>query len=283
MQVLASSFPDPLGRRPFPLKANTTILTIGNSHTRQLMKTLVCQYSDEIQAVDMSMGFNSKRSDSFEVTFGNNSTLIVLTDNPLVYSTKWVDLLESGIQRKLSELDGIVVGKFNSFEESKEGTTFIKTIESLTRNMPSVDFSKIPPPSLQAFADAYKGPLIYVSMFAAYGKYAFRNATVTMQREKKRGRKNIALVDGRKYIEMMGIECGTDSYSKMKKCHEKGTKSNRPAEQMNRCIGNYGGHPDLIAWEIVEKLHALLSSSETPANTGTKVTKKPLTNKSNNF
>ena len=77
---VAESIPSPMGRRPFPIPANSSVLVIGNSHTRQMVKTLVCQHSSSVVKYDDRLGFATARSDAFLVRFANNATLISRTN-----------------------------------------------------------------------------------------------------------------------------------------------------------------------------------------------------------
>lgn len=101
-------------------------LITGNSHTRQMSETLLCQYSASVDSfVTQSVG--TGKSDYFDAHFHNGATLISLTNNPVVYSKYWERLVEGMIGRPLSSLDAIVLGKFNNHEESI-GTSFLKTV-----------------------------------------------------------------------------------------------------------------------------------------------------------
>ena len=48
----AVRFPEPLGRRRFPMAAHSTVVAVGNPHTRRTIMTLRCHFDDEIVAYD---------------------------------------------------------------------------------------------------------------------------------------------------------------------------------------------------------------------------------------
>merc|ERR1712183_698294 len=104
---------------------------------------------------------------------------------------------------------------------------------------------------------------------------------------------NVYLVDSRKYIEEIGLECGTDNKKTMGTCKENlasttnssakttktinlknivaisssedqnqtnsSKKNYRDPSDMHRCVGPRGGHTDLIAWDVTETLYSIKS------------------------
>ena len=48
MSSFLNTYPKSFGRQDYPLPQNTMILFVGNSHTRQITETIVCQYSDRL-------------------------------------------------------------------------------------------------------------------------------------------------------------------------------------------------------------------------------------------
>ena len=255
MHTLAETLPEPMGRRNFPAATNRDILVMGNSHTRQMIESLVCQYKNEVVQYDGNV-MRSNGTGSFKVSFANNSTILALNNNPLVYSPQWPKLIENLFGRPLNSYDGIVLGKFNTYEESI-GTNFLATItEALKDIQGNIDFSKTKPPALRDVANVFDGPVVYVSMFARYGN-PHLTANLQFIKTVNNTRHNLSTIYGRKYIDMMKMECGADAKS-TGLCYEDSDKNvSREANSMHRCVGSQGGHPDLIAWEVAEKLNAL--------------------------
>ena len=250
-----------MGRRPFPIPSNSTVLIMGNSHIRQMAETLLCQYADSVESFETT-SIGTGKTDFFVAHLHNNATLISLTNNPIVYSKDWKKLLQEVINRRLSSLDAIILGHFNNYSESK-GTNFLKTIDDIASNLNiTIDFENVAPPSLKDVAKVYKGPIVSVSMFGVQGIPEEKLSNTTQKSLLKyKSRDNVRVISGRKYIDELGMECGTDLYSsegsdctEMKKKNKKDDDS-RPADHMHRCIGSLGGHPDLIAWEAVEAVH----------------------------
>jgi hypothetical protein len=213
-----------------------------------MILSLLCQFNEEVIEHDNVMGFNSSREDSFRVRFRNNSTIMSLTNNPVVYSPHWVTLVENIVGRPLGSFDAIVLGKFNNYFESK-GTSFMETVtQALGNSQEGFDFSTARVPTLRDFMTIYNGPMLYVSMFSAYGQPELRdNMRVVKNTRRKRG--NISVINGRKYINLLKMECGGDRYEMVGTCTEK--------KNSHRCTGVKGGHPDLIAWEVAEFLNTL--------------------------
>lgn len=252
----SSMLPAPIGRRPFPLQDNTAVFAIGNSHLRQIFDELVCQYSDKIDRFNDD--FTGGYGEHFSVKFRNNATLVVMANSLFVYSPNWLEHLESVTKRKLSSFDAIVLGKFNEYKESR-GTKFAAAIQNISVGHSGVNFQTTPAPKLHNLAAVYRGPLIYVGMFAKYGQPQKDESIITMKEERrKNNRTNIYVIDARKHIKALG-ECGSDDGYTLGRCHESGdVNANRESENMHRCVGKFGGHPDLIAWEVVEQLHQII-------------------------
>jgi hypothetical protein len=73
----------------------------------------------------------------------------------------------------------------------------------------------------------------------------------------------IRVLSGRAHIEALGTECGTDGSNIVSECWNAGdtTPFGRKPQDMHRCTGPGGGHPDLLAWDVVEALHELLADA----------------------
>jgi hypothetical protein len=250
------------GRRDFPLPPNKTVLIFGNSHLRQVSKTLVCQYAHAIESFEVT------NADAFTIRFSNNSTWISITNSPIAYSYDWKYLLEhhhlGGRRSMESSLDAVVLGKFNLYEEAKH-TAFERTMRqeqqaSFVQGL--ADFETIPPPSLKEVAEAYSGPIVSVSMFSQYDQKRVNQQQQQQQllKSQQHKRDNLWFVDSRAYISQLG-ECGSDDKLTVGTCHEPGDvipNSNRNPADMHRCTGADGGHADLIAWDIVETLYQVV-------------------------
>jgi len=261
---IVENITEPMGRRPFPIPSNSTVLIMGNSHTRQMAETLLCQYADSVESFETT-SIGTGKTDFFVARLSNNSTLISLTNNPIVYSKDWKKLLQNVINRPLRSLDAIILGKFNGFLESR-GTNFLKTVDDVAKDLNiTVDFENVAPPSLKDVAKVYKGPIISVSMFGVQGESEERLSNNTQKSLLKyKHRENVRVVSGRKYINDLGMECGTDLYSSEGQgdCTENKKKKikddSRQADHMHRCTGLLGGHSDLIAWETVEGIYSMM-------------------------
>jgi hypothetical protein len=225
-------------------------LIFGNSHLRQVSKTLVCQYAHAIESFEIT------EADAFIIRFRNNATWISITNSPIAYSHEWQYLLESHIGRSLESLHAIVLGKFNLYEEAKH-TAFEQIMRQEQQAFIGLaDFETISPPTLKEVAEVYSGPIVSMSMFSQHDRKRVHQ-TLTLMRQLKDERDNLWFVDSRAYTSQLG-ECGSDDKLTVGTCHEPGDVihgSNRKPADMHRCTGSNGGHPDLIAWDIVETVY----------------------------
>ena len=166
------------GKREFPLDDNMTILAIGNSHLRQISKTIACQYAHQLKSIhylpsirdnntanttdddgdsdndnDNNNDNNNNNIESFFLEFSNNARWISVTNQVVLYSKEWMELLEefylnslypsssssssssSTSQRStgrgagllLKDIDAIIFGKFTTYKQAK-GTNFERTM-----------------------------------------------------------------------------------------------------------------------------------------------------------
>jgi hypothetical protein len=175
-------------------------------------------------------------------------------------------------------MDALVFGKFTLYEEALH-TQFEQTMneeqayyyEQQHDNTTSIRFSTIPPPQLVDAARLYQNPILAIPMFAANDVARSRTSRAQFATEFP-NRTNVHFINSRRYIDRLGLECGSDDKFTVGSCHEPGnhdgmvpnnttntSSSTRNPANMHRCAGPLGGHADLIAWDIIEKLHEVLS------------------------
>ncbi|GKY96597.1 hypothetical protein MPSEU_000619300 [Mayamaea pseudoterrestris] len=256
------------GRRKFPLPNNTYVFMLGNSHTRQVFNTLLCEYQNVISS---SRSYNDSFGASSESTFGftmshhfaNNATLVTVSNSPLVYNEQqWAKTFENLLDRSLESMDAVIMGRFNHFETTSK---YGREITAYSQSHPELFDDSYTSPTIESLAAMYKGPVIAVPMFAPHGQDVAESALRAIhyhQNETLPPRTNIRLVHARKHVEILG-ECGSDVHSDEPGiCRNTGDNHNggnlREPEAMHRCTGMKGGHPDLVAWDIVEELYDLL-------------------------
>jgi len=179
-----------------------------------------------------------------------------------------------------------------------KGTRTTSTHQTTTlTSTPIVNFTYILPPDIVGIAKIYNGPIISVSMFSksytldtqsSYDTYRQQCLLLAEKKEDDSNNttgnstcidnaadgninKNLYLIDSRRYIVEMGIECGTDDKKTIGTCHEplpiksledRGNQTNsttiqryRDPSDMHRCAGARGGHTDLVAWDVIESLY----------------------------
>jgi len=273
------------GRRRHPLPAQSNVLALGNSHLRQVSKTLLCQYASEIESIDY------RSPDVFQVRFTNKATWTSITNSVLVYSHQWDSLLQDFLlsstfqgtanltKAPLEYMDALVMGTFTQYQDAL-GTNFERTMALEQRffskamndpNQTLLDFASIPPPTLIDVAKRYpKLPLVSVSMFSAsdvermvqsrleYKKFLHHNQHLL---HKPTSRSSVHFINSRQYVERIHLECGSDDKMTLGDCHEPGEdipNSDRSPTNMHRCSGRKGGHADLIAWDVIDGLFDVL-------------------------
>jgi hypothetical protein len=188
------------GRRDFPVPANRTVFVLGNSHLRQISKTVICQYSNAIQSIYIHspVSLSNDNQEVFGVQFRNGARWISITNTVLAYSNQWYNLIlqheiwtqlgmKNGNNSTPLVVDTLIFGKFTRYSEAI-GTSFFDTmtqaaaLENDAGQPPPpsagptprsttalVDFVHIPPPTLVEIATAFShlsGGLISVPMFS---------------------------------------------------------------------------------------------------------------------
>jgi len=244
-------------RRSTPVPPNSSVVFLGNSHMRQVFQTFMCQYQNDIRNITRLLNVDSKGSGIWDVRLEHNITVFGVFNVPHVYSPRWHELLTKSLNVSFNSIDALVLGKFNTFKESKK-TSFLSLMKNLTAGTDS-DFERTPPADINAIARVYSGPILSVSMFAAHDIKRHKGVLKKINEIKKvNGRSNIFPIDGRQYVPYLG-ECATDSSHVVGTCLSQSKKSKRYKDG-HRCVGNNGGHPDLIAWDIVEGFYRLLEN-----------------------
>ena len=165
------------------------ILVMGNSHTRQIISNVLCQYKDQIRK--RTVLYSEDESDESKVPvreqqtrniamvveFPHNVKIYIVVNCPFVYSNKWDKVLEDILMRPLPSFDAIVVGRFNDFKASK-GTSFEKKMKMMEKEHPewALDFQNVDGPTVKTVATKYNGTIIWMGMFSQNGQHYHHKA-----------------------------------------------------------------------------------------------------------
>lgn len=234
------------GHRNFGLPPNSRILFYGNSHTRQVAKSLACQQMElgHLKAVvNRDHGGKVQEYDTV-----NNSTVVVLANGYAPYSWHWVNLTEEELGEPLDSFDAVVMGAFNKCDGINN---FSNEMQAISERMEEVDCLHIPPPTLTEMSRYFKGPIIYVTMFVPSANE--QNPDVTRAELFKitaaTGRTNLHLVNSHQHThEMNEKECRGELRLETTDC-------TTGSFTTHVCTGAQGGYADLIAWDVIELLH----------------------------
>lgn len=226
------------GHREYPAPANSTYLFVGNSHLRQTFLSLVCPYLNDNVTTEVDAYANF-----YKYTFPNNATLFLFSNTHVVYTKRWKEMLEEYIGFPLALLDGIILGSIHKVQNTKH-TDFARDMMNKTSDPNSdFDFKGTPPPEVEDFKKAFNGPVLSVGMFS--------ENTETFWTKDVDHPSGYGSLNGRYHIDKIGLECGAPSKYGNNNC----VNINRPrVRSMHRCTGNGGGHPSLLAWDVVEQI-----------------------------
>eukprot|EP00934_Nitzschia_sp_Nitz4_P000063 Nitzschia sp. Nitz4//scaffold345_size17508//7524//7958//NITZ4_008823-RA/size17508-processed-gene-0.1-mRNA-1//1//CDS//3329548628//63//frame0 len=133
MVVLAtgSSKSSSWGKRMAPFPPQSTIVLVGNLHTRQVADALNCQYTSKnppvhVQKVCLMANSTNKQEERYaycRFSYENEATLHQLTNHAMGYSQQRMKYLENVVGVPLSEVDAFVVGKIIGCKEA-QNTSF---------------------------------------------------------------------------------------------------------------------------------------------------------------
>jgi hypothetical protein len=194
----AATHMDLWGKRTFPIPPHaagtssavppTFVLFFGSMGLRQVVTTMLCQYSHLI--VTAKKIYASKRTNhgsfSIQVTLRGNVHIFIVLNPPFVYDHEhWQDLLERHVlNMPLAIMDLIVMSKFHTFSK-KQGLAFEEfwldyendwTLPNTVHEHPISFIDLLLPSEHSEGAIVYTGPIVYVSTFASYGESEYQRA-----------------------------------------------------------------------------------------------------------
>jgi hypothetical protein len=247
----------PLWGHRTALPPGKRILMLGNSHTRQVATSLLCQLGVHGQVWhqrSLDPAHNANMARKFQLS--NGAQLYLVVNSYVVHSPNWVKLLEVQIGVKLQDFDALVLGVFNTCD-APVNTTFATEMKDWSDNLDDVDCFNVDGPNLTDVAAVYFGPVVFVSMFAHY-RYATYEPALEAAVELGQVRPNLLGVDARHYIESASLgECGSLDRTGLSDC----VHNNTARRFAHRCVGPYGGHADLISWDVLEFLYEHLGEA----------------------
>lgn len=253
---------------------NTTLLVVGNSHTRQLFASFQCQYADQLvsvkELVPSSLGtkvlrytFQQKANADNKDSAVTNVNFDVIANHPLVYSRRWKKNLESMTGTPLKKYDAVIIGHINGYDPkyANKAKLWINARTYAEKN-PELDIDLINYSdgiTVNDIAKYYEiGPIIWVGMFSAYTIKSHEQAERQMKTLKETDTaanktRFMKTIDARQYIdEMDGEECSSDSRGIVATCVT--NRTSKRYSDGHRCAGDKGGQPDLLVWDLIETL-----------------------------
>ena len=251
--------------RPTGANRGRSVLIVGNSHTRQMAMAMLCQYGDHIvhhsPLVNGTLpgnGFTQKYI--LQSSNDNVLTLYIITNHAFVYSKEWKSNLEYLLDegQTLDAMDAIIFGQFNGYDPRYTSAKMWQAFRLYAAMFPDqkIDIDRNPRGlfNLQRIAAVYQGPIVAVSSLALKSKFWYNK---TMEQfhtvVEQEGRTNIRVVNSRQYYEALGKqECPSDDSTLVGTCKD--------SQNGHRCMGDKGGQPDMVAWDVIEALWDLFRS-----------------------
>ena len=235
------------------------LLIWGNSHTRQVGRSLVCQYADQLTSVNLwptELARVRETVTGAEVyEFSNGAMATIVSNSYTPYSAQWAPLLEHELQgQSLHDFDAIVVGLFNKCGDNH---TFSTDLEQLSAIMPEVDCIHNPPPSIQEIVQEAAGrPVIFVSMFDTTRQGEGLAVIRHVQELADEGQPAYS-VDTRSIVESISFPlCLSSKRFSVTGCRREADPLGEGVI-LHACTGRHGGYADVVGWQILERLWGL--------------------------
>ena len=183
----------------------------------------------------------------------------MLNDVRIVVSDEWRDVIEENTGWTLHEYDALILGLFNDCVIELKSQAF--ECESMTTTMVR---------QIAAYY-AMRGPILFVSEMAATRSDESTAVRDWIRDYRQHGQgKNMWFINGRRYMGDVTLEGAAAPYYYY---YDNGAPVNPTdtrvtvdalntgslARALPRCQGAYGGHADLLAWDIAEFLYAQLA------------------------
>ena len=257
----ADSWSPSWGRRRFPFPANTSVLALGNSHTRQVMAAIPCQYHHVVKSTTLHDG---EFIHSYH--FDNHATLTIVFNSPILYTQAWPRLLQVALQRPIDSYHAIVVGEFNSIAKP-QNTNFYRRTMAFFNDSNNTDEHAIQPDNphgpmvaqvaAQTLSSTLSIPLLALTSFDAKRQVRLQKSAQRLQQQSHNNNTTriVDLYNGRYHVENLQHECGSDFQTAIP---QSACFNQKNAKSMHRCTGPLGGHADLVAWDVMEWVYRRL-------------------------
>eukprot|EP00978_Attheya_sp_CCMP212_P011630 scaffold28784_cov53-Attheya_sp.AAC.7 len=123
-------------------------------------------------------------------------------------------------------------------------SSFYRSTYEIRKEHPKLIDFEAPTPGLSQISSAFNGVVVGLTPFAGAHHFIQTEAAQI-------NRANVMVLDGRHYMDVLGECAGVVRKGGVGPCVNNQTWG-------HRCAGAYGGHADVIVWDIVETLHQIL-------------------------
>jgi len=263
-------------------KRERSILIMGNSHTQQLVSTLLCQLSSQLLPENRTVLYHESPEEdamkedantamALEVKLSQNTKIVVVVNAPFMHSPQWEKSLEKVLQRSLWSFDAIVMGSFAPAPGADPLAREQKLL-TLQKDHPEWELdTKYPGPSITEVASTFSGTIVWAGMFSETAESHQRNVVRDILSLKSnidgQNRTNVRAIDSRRFVRKLKSQLRQDAKTASDECAADERTGNsltttcltdRSEELYHegyRCMGALGGHPDLVVWDLLEILH----------------------------
>lgn len=221
------------------LPANSSILFLGNSHTRQVVQTFLCQYRHEIVREEKKANSLYRGDEgNFVAHLKGNITVYSSTNSPLHFLSddEWRNAFKLVLGKDPFDIDFIIFGRFNTQTVDKN-TNFFRLMDKFFQGRFASMTQVL---SLRNLA-GYHGRVISLGMFAAYD-YVHHDAELNAYVKRiPRDPPDVQVVKPRLFAEEVGRACGAS--------HARNTGACVDDRNQHTCMNP--GYPDLAVYELM--------------------------------
>lgn len=219
-----------------------------------MIGALLCQYHDTLYK---SIRLQEGVADGVEYRFRDGLRMFVVLNHGCIYSRRWKKNVEEVIGRRLGTMDAVILGHLNEYDPKYHDAKLWEKVRNYGKKFPDFQVQEAQYPggfSIKELARVYPGNVVRVSMTALSKETNHKYVVKRMNNiTAETGRTNLYAINARDHIvQLGGAECSSDENKLVGTCATR--RKSFTYSSGHKCMGNKGGEPDMVAYDVVETL-----------------------------
>lgn len=214
-----------------------------------------------------SIKLQDEYENGVEYRFRDGLRIFVLINHPSVYSRRWRHNIENVIGKPIRKMDAIILGHLNEYDPIHKDAVLWKNVRIYGQKFPDYQIQEEEFPKgfhVHVLARAYAGNIVRLSMMALNKESSHNFALKQIKKHTAAtNRTNLYAINARDHIvQLGGAECSSNNNSAIGTCALK--EDGSVYSSGHKCMGDKGGEPDMVAYDVVELLWQIFGSDEKP-------------------